>query len=254
MFCLNFQWLFDDGSERPDNCASWHPCHTNECYIECSAILRILLRCSCYSHTRYSAIFCTMTVVSSFLKWRLVLFLIFQLEVSFIRKFFKRLIKWSEKYCCASYQGLILWFWESSEAMKDFSGFLKLPSEIFVLAAPRSDFSCCWVLSGGFHRLDKVGIIFLLYGNVRTRKCVSVVYIFATLKHIKYLYLPMIDLRHHMIKYSPPQTGNHLVIFHELFFFFLIWMYTLLFTYITCNINITDKNNLYFQKLNYYLQ
>ena len=104
--------------------------------------------------------------------------------------------------------------------MKDFSGFLKLPSEIFVLAAPRSDFSCCWVLSGGFHRLDKVGIIFLLYGNVRTRKCVSVVYIFATLKHIKYLYLPMIDLRHRMIKYSPPQTGNHPVIFHEVFFFF----------------------------------
>ena len=114
VYCLNFQWFFDDGSERPDNCASRHPCHTNECYIECSAILRILLRCSCYSHTRYSAIFCTMTVVSSFLKWRLVLFLIFQLEVSFIRKFFKRLIKWSEKYCCASYQGLILWFWEFS--------------------------------------------------------------------------------------------------------------------------------------------
>ena len=106
--------------------------------------------------------------------------------------------------------------------MKNFSGFLKLPFEIFAIAAPRSDFSCCWVLSGGFHRLDKVGIIFLLYGNVRTGKCVSVVYIFATLKHIKYLYmyLPMIDLRHHIIKYSPPQTGNHLVIFHELFFFF----------------------------------
>lgn len=150
--------------------------------------------------------------------------------------------------------------------MKNFSGFLKLPFEIFAIAAPRSDFSCCWVLSGGFHRLDKVGIIFLLYGNVRTGKCVSVVYIFATLKHIKYLYmyLPMIDLRHHIIKYSPPQTGNHLVIFHEFFFFFfLIWMYTLLFTYITCNINITDisydlallyKNNLYFQKLIYYLQ
>ena len=40
-------------------------------------------------------------------------------------------------------------------------------------------------------------------------------------------------------------------------------MYTLLFTYITCNINTTDisydflllyKNKLYFQKPNYYLQ
>ena len=73
LYCLNFQWFFDDGSERPDNCASWHPCHTNECYIECSAILRILLRCSCYSHTRYSAIFCTVTVVSSFLQCRLLI-------------------------------------------------------------------------------------------------------------------------------------------------------------------------------------
>lgn len=73
VYCLNFQWFFDDGSERPDNCASRHPCHTNECYIECSAILRILLRCSCYSHTRYSAIFCTVTVVSSFLQWRLLI-------------------------------------------------------------------------------------------------------------------------------------------------------------------------------------
>ena len=73
MFCLNFQWFFDDGSERPDNCASWHPCHTNECYIECSAILRILLRRSCYSHTRYSAIFCTMTGFSSFSQWRLLI-------------------------------------------------------------------------------------------------------------------------------------------------------------------------------------
>ena len=139
--------------------------------------------------------------------------------MSFIRKFFKWLIKRSGKYCCASYQGWMLWFWEFSCNEKLFSLF-ELPFEIFVIAAPRSDFSCCWVLSGGFHRLDKVGIIFLLYGNVRTRKCVSVVYIFATLKHIKYLYLPMIDLRHHMIKYSPPQTGNHRVIFHELFFFF----------------------------------
>lgn len=73
IFCLSFQWLFDDGSERPDNCASRHPCHTNECYIECSAILRILLRCSCYSHTRYSAIFCTVTGFSSFLQWRLLI-------------------------------------------------------------------------------------------------------------------------------------------------------------------------------------
>ena len=73
IFCLSFQWLFDDGSERPDNCASWHPCHTNECYIECSAILRILLRCSCYSHTRYTAIFCTVTGFSSFLQWRLLI-------------------------------------------------------------------------------------------------------------------------------------------------------------------------------------
>ena len=73
LYCLNFQWFFDDGSERPDNCASWHPCHTNECYIKCSAILRILLRCSCYSHTRYSAIFCTVTVVSSFLQCRLLI-------------------------------------------------------------------------------------------------------------------------------------------------------------------------------------
>ena len=73
LYCLNFQWFFDDGSERPDNCASRHPCHTNECYIECSAILRILLRCSCYSHTRYSAIFCTVTVVSSFLQCRLLI-------------------------------------------------------------------------------------------------------------------------------------------------------------------------------------
>lgn len=44
----------------------------------------------------------------------LVLFLIFQLEVSFIRKFFKWLIKWSGEYCCSSYQGWMLWFWEFS--------------------------------------------------------------------------------------------------------------------------------------------
>ena len=31
----------------------------------------------------------------------------------------------------------------SSVAMKNFSGFLKLPFEIFAIAAPRSDFSCC---------------------------------------------------------------------------------------------------------------
>ena len=126
---------------------------------------------------------------------------------------------------------------------KNFSGFLKLPFEIFAIAAPRSDFSCCWVLSGGFHRLDKVGIIFLLYGNVRTRKCVCCVHIC----HIKTYQVFVHVLAHDWPKASHNQifstsnwepSGN--ISWAFFFFFYLIWIFTLLLRYITCNINITD--------------
>ena len=106
LYCLNFQWFFDDGSERPDNCASRHPCHTNECYIECSAILRILLRCSCYSHTRYSAIFCTVTVVSSFLQCRL---LIGKTLPSSLKKINQQIDKNKQCFLWSSSQSLEAW-------------------------------------------------------------------------------------------------------------------------------------------------
>lgn len=54
LFWLNLQWLSHDGPERPVERESWCSGYTDECYTECSVVLRVFLWCPCYSHTRYS--------------------------------------------------------------------------------------------------------------------------------------------------------------------------------------------------------